>query len=103
MGLPKFRGVTSQSSGKVGSVNQGGRSDLPGRCCQDPEILLSAHNQKAEGEQLPILRVLDRLDYFVDLHKVMVDSKTRSGGPCGDAQFAKDRCHMGVDCAAADD
>lgn len=41
--------------------------------------------KKEEGEQLPILPFLDRLDSFVDLHKVMVDSEARGRCTCGDA------------------
>lgn len=51
---------------------------------------MNAHNKKEEGEQLPILLFLARLDYLVDLQKVVVNGETRGRGPCGDAQFAKD-------------
>ena len=44
-----------------------------------------ARNKKAEGEHLPILRFLDRLDYVVDLHKVVVDGKACCRRACGDA------------------
>ena len=48
-------------------------------------LRMDAHNKKAKGEQLPILRFLDCLDYFVDSHKVVIDGEARSRRACGDA------------------
>lgn len=48
-------------------------------------LRIAARNKKVEDEYLPILRFLDRLDYVVDLHKVVVDSNTRCRRACGDA------------------
>lgn len=44
MGLWECRGLTSQSSGKVGLVKRVVRHYLPGRWCQVPDIRLSREN-----------------------------------------------------------